>query len=133
MNTVFLDSVGILAILDEDDQWHPAAAAAYTLLLSSRRRLVTTLPVLLECGNAAARRPYRSDVDDLRRRLQARGCLIGLLAEDVEAAWAAYASGDAGHAGIVDHISFTVMRRLGLTEAFTNDRHFLAAGLAVLF
>jgi predicted nucleic acid-binding protein len=33
----------------------------------------------------------------------------------------------------VDHISFVVMRRLGVTKAFTNDRHFRAAGFEVLF
>jgi len=40
---------------------------------------------------------------------------------------------EAGDAGIVDCVSFTVMRRLGLTEAFTNDRHFQAAGFTTLF
>ncbi len=48
-------------------------------------------------------------------------------------AWAAYRRGEAGAAGIVDHVSFEVMRRLGVTEAFTNDRHFVAAGFEVLF
>lgn len=38
-----------------------------------------------------------------------------------------------GSAGIVDHVSFSVMRRLGITEAFTNDRHFAAAGFITLF
>jgi predicted nucleic acid-binding protein len=36
-------------------------------------------------------------------------------------------------AGIVDQISFAVMRRLGLTEAFSNDHHFQAAGFTLLF
>ena len=36
-------------------------------------------------------------------------------------------------AGIVDHISFAVMRRLGIADAFTNDRHFKAAGFNTLF
>jgi predicted nucleic acid-binding protein len=30
-------------------------------------------------------------------------------------------------------VSFSVMRRLGLTRAFTNDRHFAAAGFEALF
>lgn len=51
----------------------------------------------------------------------------------MEEAWAAYDRGEAGEAGIVDHISFVVMRRLGLTHAFTNDRHFQAAGFTTLF
>ena len=39
--------------------------------------------------------------------------------------------GEAGQAGIVDHVSFQVMRRLGITEAFTNDKHYQAAGFTV--
>jgi predicted nucleic acid-binding protein len=30
-------------------------------------------------------------------------------------------------------VSFQVMRRLDVTEAFTNDKHFQAAGLTLLF
>jgi predicted nucleic acid-binding protein len=51
----------------------------------------------------------------------------------VEDAWASYHRGEADQAGIVDQISFRVMRRLGATEAFTNDQHFRAAGFAPLF
>jgi hypothetical protein len=46
----------------------------------------------------------------------------------LEDAWLAYLHGEAGDAGIVDCISFAVMHRLGLTQVFTNDRHFQAAG-----
>jgi predicted nucleic acid-binding protein len=33
----------------------------------------------------------------------------------------------------VDQVSFVVMRKLGISDAFTNDRHFQAAGCMVLF
>jgi predicted nucleic acid-binding protein len=39
----------------------------------------------------------------------------------------------ASGAGIVDQVSFIIMRRLGITEAFTNDEHFRAAGFVTLF
>jgi predicted nucleic acid-binding protein len=48
-------------------------------------------------------------------------------------AWERYARHEAAEAGIVDHVSFVVMRRLGITDAFTNDRHFKAAGFNALF
>jgi predicted nucleic acid-binding protein len=38
-----------------------------------------------------------------------------------------------GSPGIVDLVSFEVMSRLGLTAAFTNDRHFTAKGFTTLF
>ena len=133
MTGVFLDSVGMLAVWDVADQWHPAADVAYQELLARGGPLVTTEMVLLECGNAAARRPYRRRVAALRKQLIQGGLLVFPTPEEVEEAWAAYNQGEAGEAGIVDHISFRVMRRLGVTEAFTNDQHFLAAGFTTLF
>jgi len=133
MNQVFLDTVGMIAVWDDADQWHAAARAAYRALLAQGRRLVTTSFVLCECGNAAARRPYRSDVNELRKFLVEEQLLVDPTPEEVEEAWAAYDRGEAGEAGIVDHLSFCVMRRPGLTEAFTNDQHFHAAGFTTLF
>jgi predicted nucleic acid-binding protein len=88
---------------------------------------------MCECGNASARRAYRRDVYDLRRYLIQAGLLIEPNTQEVEYAWAAFDRGEAGQARIVDHISFVVMRRLGITEAFTNDKHYQAAGFTVLF
>jgi predicted nucleic acid-binding protein len=71
--TVFLDTVGLLAIWDESDQWHRAAQTCFADLLDSRTDLMTSTAVLLECGNAAARRPYRSAVSRLRRKWSKQG------------------------------------------------------------
>lgn len=102
-------------------------------LVTSGRPILTTTLVLYECGNASARRPYRTSVDDLRTWLAAKSWLIEPTASDVDAAWAEYRAASAAAAGIVDQVSFLVMRRLGITEAFTNDRHFQAAGFITLF
>ncbi|HJT76434.1 MAG TPA: PIN domain-containing protein [Gemmataceae bacterium] len=133
MSDVFLDTVGLIATWDLRDQWHAAADAAYGALLHQGRRLVTTPLILWECGNAAARRPYRQRVNVIRQNLMRAGLLIEPTAREIEDAWAAFDRGEAAQAGIVDHVSFVVMRRLGITEAFTNDRHFQAAGLTTLF
>jgi predicted nucleic acid-binding protein len=133
MNDVFLDTVGMIAVWDDTDQWHVDAKAAYALLFQQGRKLLTTPLVLYECGNASARRTYRPDVCELRRTLIPEGLVIEPTAQEVEDAWAAYERGEAAQAGIVDHLSFQVMRRLGITEAFTNDKHFQAAGFTVLF
>src|SRR5438445_935697 len=133
MTGAFLDTVGLIALWDTDDQWHAAADTAYRKIASERKRALTTTFILLECGNTAARRTFRSDVCALRQTLELRNELIVPTEDDWLKAWAAYERGEAGQAGIVDHISFIVMRRLGITEAFTNDRHFQAAGLVTLF
>jgi predicted nucleic acid-binding protein len=128
-----IDSVGLLAVWDEDDQWHAAAELAWQAMLKNRAVLVTTAYVLLECGNAASRTPFRNDVDEMRRRLEGAKTMIQPTEQDWADAWRQYARHEAADAGIVDHISFIVMRRLGITDAFTNDRHFKAAGFNTLF
>ncbi len=133
MTTIFLDTVGLLATWDQSDQWHTAADAAFALIQKSGANCVTTTFILLECGNAAARRPYRGAVGRLREALEIAGGLIRPTEDDWSEAWQSYARGDRTGAGIVDHVSFTVMRRLGIQKAFTNDRHFAAAGFETLF
>ena len=131
--TVFLDTVGLLAVWDQSDQWHRAAQACFSELLGSRADLITSSFVLLECGNAAARRPYRSAVSRLRKQVELGQRLITPTVEDWQSAWLAYERGEAGSASIVDHVSFVIMRRLGISKAFTNDGHFQAAGFETLF
>lgn len=133
MTPIFLDTVGLLALWNKDDQWHSAAEDGYRQIIAARRPVVTTTFILLECGNTAARRAYRKDVCALRRTLELRNELISPTQEDWLKAWEAFERGDAGQAGIVDQVSFAVMRRVGLTHVFTNDRHFQAAGFTTLF
>jgi predicted nucleic acid-binding protein len=133
VKSVFLDTVGLIALWDDSDQWHVDAQRAFEKLMSSGSVGYTTDMVMLECGNAAARRPYRRDVNQLRQQLIANDEMISIAASDWEQAWVAYDRGDGAEAGFVDQLSFVVMRRLGIRQAFTNDRHFTAAGFETLF
>ena len=125
--------MGILAVWDKADQWHDSANRVFIDLLRSNRVLVATSLIFIECGNAAARTPFRPRVDVLRRIFLDEGRLIEPTTKDLDQAWSAYSKGLAGQAGIVDHVSFAVMRRLGLSQAFTHDSHFRAAGFETLF
>lgn len=131
--TVFLDTVGLLAGWDESDQWHRAARDCFSQLQAQRANFIASSFVLLECGNAAARRPYRAAVSRLRAQLEQGHRLIVPTADDWQTAWLAYERGEADNAGIVDHVSFALMRRMGVSKAFTNDSHFRAAGFETLF
>jgi predicted nucleic acid-binding protein len=133
MKPVFLDTVGLLAVLDSDDQWHAAALPVYDAIIRAGRPTFTTPLVLYECGNALSRTEWRPDLDELRQLLVQAGQLIEPTAPELEASWQEYRRLSPGAAGIVDLVSFVVMRRLGITDVFTNDRHFAAAGFTVLF
>jgi len=132
MNAVFLDTVGLLALWDTSDQWHSAAETAFAKIEGEKIPITTTY-VLLECANSAARRPYRHAVAHLRERMEARKLLVFPTDEDWRSAWTAYCQSDVGQPGVVDHVSFAVMRRLDIRQAFTNDRHFQNAGFETLF
>src|SRR5689334_2235560 len=82
MKLVFVDTVGLLALWDEDDQWHDAADAAWRGVVSSGAVPYTTPFVLLECGNAASRRPYRAAVDPIRQQFEQANTLIWPSAEE---------------------------------------------------
>lgn len=133
MSGVFLDTVGLLAVWNTSDQWHRAATSALQTITQAHRPVLTSQFVLLECGNAAARHPFRLDVDDLRAKLEGTAGLIFPTYDDWTQAWAGYRTRAAGGAGIVDQISIVVMRRLGLIDVFSNDQHFRAAGFNTLF
>ncbi len=133
MKPVFLDTVGLIATWDRSDQWHSVASPVFLRLLTSRTSLVTSSAVLLECGNAASRQAYRTGVCDLRDALRNLQCLFDPADVELERAWQTYRLGKAGTASVVDLSSFEIMRRLGITEAFTNDKHFAAAGFTLLF
>jgi predicted nucleic acid-binding protein len=133
MSLVFMDSVGLLALWSETDQWHKPAEHSFTEITRNKATLLTTTFVLLECGNAAARRGFRDEANLLRDTYETAGALIWPTETDWQQAWLAYQRGEADSAGIVDHVSFAVMRRLGISKAFTNDRHIKAAGFEPMF
>ena len=133
MSLVFADTVGLVALWNRSDQWHAAATRAYEAMRSRSSTLITTSFILLECGNNVARTSLREDVDDLREWMQESKTLVWPSQEDWTLAWQAYRRGEADQAGVVDHVSFIVMRRLGITEVFSNDHHFRAAGFQTLF
>jgi uncharacterized protein len=132
MRRVFLDTVGLLAIWDEADQWHSDAEQAMEAL-NITVEFFTSDAVLFECGNASARKPYRRAVVELRTELKEAGRVLRPSEDELQAAWDAFDQRQYAGAGIVDQISFILMRRYGLTDVFTNDDHFRAAGFFTLF
>jgi predicted nucleic acid-binding protein len=66
----FVDSVGWIAMLNGDDEFHEKANREYTKLMKSGHRFVTSTAVLNEVANALSKPKYRSSVTELHNRLQ---------------------------------------------------------------
>ncbi|HWB02481.1 MAG TPA: PIN domain-containing protein [Verrucomicrobiales bacterium] len=133
MKGIFLDTVGLLGLWDEDDQWHSPASRAFEEMSLHREPLFTTSFIIAECANATARWIEREKIAALVKSLQAIGGFIFPTDDDWNLAWVRYTNGSPGGPGLVDHLSFAVMQRLGLKRAFTNDRHFAAFEFEPLF
>jgi predicted nucleic acid-binding protein len=133
ISPVFLDTVGLLALWDRSDQWHNSAVQAFREFSEERAGLYTSSLVLLECANAASRRPYRTAVAALWHEMRSVGRVFDPDQKDWEEAWADYEREPVGDPGVVDLISFRAMRHLKIQRVFTNDRHFRDAGFLTLF
>lgn len=129
---VFLDTSGILAVLDADDDNHPKAKDAWTALITSGTAFITHNYILVETFALAqhrlgfsAVRTVEEDilpivhvewVDELTHRLGVSALLAA----------------SRRRLSLVDCVSFEIMRRLGLREVFAFDRHFIEQGFHCL-
>jgi predicted nucleic acid-binding protein len=128
--SVFIDTGYILALVNEQDQHHAEAVA-----LSMRfdgTPVVITDAVLLEIGNALSRIDRGAAVqiiEDLRESPAVT--LVSLTPKLFESAFDLYRRHADKQWGLVDCVSFVVMRRLGLTTALAFDQHFAQAGFVL--
>jgi predicted nucleic acid-binding protein len=124
----FVDTSFVVALINKNDQYHEQAIAVASRF--DKRPLVTTDAVLLEVGNALARNFKAESIQIIEHFIAADE--IHLNADLFRRAFELYRSHGDKAWGLVDCISFVVMRELNLTEALTADIHFEQAGLTAL-
>jgi predicted nucleic acid-binding protein len=135
VNAVFADTFYWIALADSTDSAHRRA-----LTLTAERatsRIVTTDEVLTEYLNFFStapeqfRREASESVEDLLSSSVVR--VVQQSRDSFRAGLQLYrARPDKGYS-LVDCISMNTMRREGLTEVLTNDRHFEQEGFCALF
>lgn len=131
MAEAFIDTSFVIALVNKGDQYHGEAASLAARF--DKRELVTTDAVLLEIGNALARNFKAASVQVIDHFLTSDEIhIVHLDAELFRRAFELYRSHSDKAWGLVDCISFIVMRELNLTDSLTADRHFEQAGFAVL-
>lgn len=70
MNKVFLDTAYAIALAASSDQHHQKAVQVAVELEAKQTRLVTTRAIVLEIGNALAKRRYRQAATQLLHALE---------------------------------------------------------------
>ena len=131
---VFLDTNGWLALLNASDSLHIAASAAWAALLDRGNRVVLTDWIVAETGNGLARSGARSRFAAAVELIRAsrRAQMVPVTQALLDRAIDLYTRSSDKTWGLVDCASFLVMEDLGVSQAFTNDRHFVQAGFSNL-
>ena len=128
----FVDTSYVVALANVGDEWHEPANRYAGEIERGDVELVTTEAVLLEVAGALAKVQYRSHavviVEELRKGAVVSPFSAPLLAES----WEMYKTHLDKDWSWVDTISFTAMRREGISEALTGDHHFEQASFRAL-
>lgn len=130
---VFLDSAAYLALTNPHDAHHGEARACWTELTEGRARTFTTNFVIAETHALFLARLGHSHATAFLRQLgRTTTTLIRVREDDEERARAIIFQYEDKDFSLTDATSFAVMERLGLTDAFTFDRHFAQYGFTPL-
>jgi predicted nucleic acid-binding protein len=128
--TRFVNTNGIVALVDRDDPAHPGVVEAFER--SRSERLVTHAYVVVETL-AVARRRFGPEVTALLiDRVIPALEVVPVDAELHAASMAAFRDSLQSSVSLVDRTSFALMRREGITEAIALDVDFRTAGFTML-
>lgn len=130
-NRVFVDTLFVVALINQRDEHHRRS-----LELSEEYEghpLLVTDAVLLEIGNGLARKFKREAVEIIEEFFGADEVeLVRLDAELFGEAFGLYKTHQDKAWGLIDCISFVVMRQHEVTGALTFDEDFTQAGFRAL-
>lgn len=129
---VFLDTSAVLAVLDTDEEHHKRASAAWERLIQSGAQIITSNYVVVEtCALLQRRfgleavRTFCSDIEPMLRVEWVTQAQHG-------AARMALLTAARRKLSLVDCTSFQLMRELGVSRAFSFDRHFRELGFEII-
>lgn len=130
---IFVDTSYVLALVNTSDELHPKAKILKNLTAHANL-LITTEAILLEIGNALSKPIFRQKCTDIIKgfyeteNIKVVPVTTALIKEGLEFF-------DKRHDkewGLVDCISFIVMKRYGVKHALAADDHYVQAGFKAL-
>ena len=130
-NRIFIDTLFVIALINQRDEHHKEASELAEKY--ENQPLLTTDAVLLEIGNALARNFKGQAVEIIDDFLTSNDVeIIHLTPELFDQGFSLYKKHQDKTWGLVDCISFEVMRMQKINSILTFDRHFEQAGFQVL-
>ena len=131
MSRTFVDTAFVVALINQNDQYH-ARAIELSKKYEGKPLLMTDV-VLLEIGNALSRN-YKQEAIQVIRTFHSSDevMIVELNFQLFKRAFEIYEKYDDKGWGMVDCLSFVVMRDNEVKDALTSDNHFKQAGFNVL-
>ena len=133
-NRIFLDTAFAIALSVETDQHYDQAVKLAEQLETENTILITTTAILLEIGNALSKRRYRQAAKELLLSLEQddKVEIKTITDEFYQKGFELFCNRPDKDWGLIDCVSFVVMRENNLSQALTTDEHFEQAGFVAL-
>ena len=133
-NELFLDTSFSIGLVSPRDQIHKKAVDWSEKIEDLKIPVVTTQAVLLEIGNALSKSSFRKVGIGLLENLEndPDTTIVSLTDEIYNKAFELFRNRPDKEWGLVDCISFVVMREREIEAALTADEHYVQAGFRAL-
>jgi predicted nucleic acid-binding protein len=133
-NQVFLNTSGLLAMINQSDELYPVAASVNIQLAAAKTPLVTSDWVLMEFLSGSAKSPLRPVGARMAHSLRnsRRTTVIEATRMEWDRAFELFRSYADKSWSLVDCSSMLICRDREISRVFTSDRHFLQFGLEIL-
>ena len=131
---VFVDTSAWLALINEADTDHVKAKTIRDNLLRSKKRFIVTDYIIVEIANSLCKTRWRSHAVKLINSIRETDSIevVEIDKEILGNAWNMYSTRTDKEWSLTDCVSFVVMKKHGIRDAFTNDLHFEQAGFYIL-
>jgi uncharacterized protein len=126
-----IDTSFVIAFVNEKDEDHDKAIELS--IEFNKKPLIVTDTVLLEIGNSLSRRFKKECIETINGFFDSEEVEVIRLDETLfDKAFEIYKTHADKTWGLVDCISFVVMKERGIKDALTSDKHFVQAGFNAL-
>jgi len=130
----FVDTSAWVALVDNDDAYHGKAASLLPSLLKTQRSLVTSNLVIAETYVIILKEMGHKTAGDFLQKLKGSARVLRVLSsEEIESeAEQLLEKYDDQDFSYTDAVSFVIMKRRRIRNAFCFDKHFSTAGYVMV-
>jgi|SRR5437588_9371662 len=133
MRQIFIDTSAYFALADEEDKNHQAASGKLQQLIRERASFTTTNIGIAETHTLTLKRiGYKTALEVIERIYSSQIRIYRIREADEKKALDIIRKYTDKDFPFVDALSFAVMEKLHITQAFTFDKHFTQYGFTLL-